>query len=93
MPTDRRDALTGTLFVLGAIITWGTYFPYAKLILQKISPVDFLIFRLGIGTIVLALLNLRLRKSFRIEKRDLVIVLGAGVVKSNDAHKGPCYKA
>jgi len=80
MPSARHDALTGTLFVLGAIITWGAYFPYAKLILQKISPVDFLIFRLGIGTIVLALLNLRLRKSFRIEKRDLVIVLGAGVI-------------
>jgi drug/metabolite transporter (DMT)-like permease len=79
MSSARNQSLTGTLFVLGAIITWGAYFPYAKLILQKISPVDFLIFRLGIGTIVLALLNLRLRKSFRIEKRDLVIVLGAGV--------------
>ena len=80
MPTARRDRLTGTLFVLGAIITWGAYFPYAKLILQKISPVDFLIFRLGIGAATLALLNLWLRKSFRIEKRDLVIVLGAGLI-------------
>jgi drug/metabolite transporter (DMT)-like permease len=80
MSSARNQSLTGTLFVLGAIITWGAYFPYAKLILQKISPVDFLIFRLGIGTIVLALLNLRLRESFKIEKRDLVIVLGAGAV-------------
>ena len=80
MSSERSHALSGALFVLGAIITWGAYFPYAKLILQKISPTDFLIFRLGIGTIVLALLNLRLRKSFKIEKRDLVIVLGAGAV-------------
>lgn len=80
MPTARRDALTGTLFVLAAITSWGAYFPFAKLVLQKLTPVDFLIFRLGIGAATLALLNLRLRKSFRIEKRDLAIVLGAGVV-------------
>src|SRR5512143_2915972 len=80
MHSSRRDTLIGALFVLGAIITWGAYFPYAKLVLQKISPTDFLIFRLGIGAVVLALLNVRLRRSFHIEKRDLVIVLGAGVI-------------
>ncbi|MBI5869215.1 MAG: DMT family transporter, partial [candidate division Zixibacteria bacterium] len=44
------------------------------------APTDFLSLRLGIGAIVLALLNLRVRQSFHIEKRDLVIVLGAGVI-------------
>lgn len=80
MHSSRRDTWTGALFVLGAIVTWGAYFPYAKLILQKITPTDFLIFRLGIGAVVLALLNLHQRRPLHIEKHDLLIVLGAGVI-------------
>ena len=63
--STRRDSLVGTIFVLAAITAWGLYFPYAKLILQKLSPTVFVVFRFGIGLLVLLALSVRLRKSFR----------------------------
>ena len=80
MRDHRSDAFVGSLFVLGAIISWGAYFPLAKLILQKLSPLVFLVFRFGIGAAVLLLLSVRQGKSFRIQKRDWPGVLWAAVI-------------
>lgn len=80
MTAESRGTLVGTLFVLGAIVSWGSYFPFAKIILQRLSPEVFLIFRLGIGGAVLILLSLRLHKSFAVARRDWIIVISAGAV-------------
>jgi drug/metabolite transporter (DMT)-like permease len=80
MRNHRSDALVGSLFVLGAIVSWGAYFPFAKLILQKLSPLVFLVFRFGIGAAVLFALSLQQGKSFRIQRRDwLGVALAAAV--------------
>ncbi len=70
----------GALYVLGAITAWGSYFPFAKMILERLSPEVFLIFRLGIGTVILLLLSRRLRKSFAVRRRDLLILIAAGCI-------------
>ena len=67
-------------FVLAAIITWGAYFPFAIILIRKLSVAQFLVLRWGIGAITLSLLTLSLRKSVRIQRRDWPIVLAAVVV-------------
>jgi drug/metabolite transporter (DMT)-like permease len=80
MTESRRAHLTGVIYVMAAITAWGVYFPFAKLILLKLSPIVFLVFRLGIGTSVLALMCLRRRRSLRIPARDAGIVVVAGLI-------------
>lgn len=80
MQPDDKSRLTGTLWVLGAVVAWGAYFPYAKLVLQKISPSSFLIIRLGVGAATLYLLNLFLKKSLRIRRADWLFVIVAGTI-------------
>lgn len=80
MQPDDKARLTGTLCVLAAVIAWGAYFPYAKIVLQKISPASFLIIRLGVGAATLYLLNLFLKKSLRIERRDWLFVVATGMI-------------
>lgn len=76
----NSTSFVGALYVLGAITAWGSYFPFAKLILERLSPEVFLVFRLGIGTVILLLLSRRLRKSFAVRRRDLLILVGAGCI-------------
>ena len=80
MQLANMPRLTGTLCALGAVVAWGAYFPYAKIVLQKISPASFLIIRLGVGAATLYVLNLRLRKSLRIERRDWTFVVITGLI-------------
>lgn len=80
MDSARRSTLIGTLFILAAITTWGAYFPFAKIVLRKLSPASFLIVRLGIGTVTLYLLNAHFRTSLRLERRDFAFIILAGVV-------------
>jgi drug/metabolite transporter (DMT)-like permease len=80
MTLSRKDSLVGMVYVLAAITSWGVYFPYAKLILTKLSPDVFLVLRLGIGAAVLGLLTVRLGKSVRVERGDVASVIAAGVV-------------
>ncbi|HUU47049.1 MAG TPA: DMT family transporter [Acidobacteriota bacterium] len=80
MTPQRRVVLIGSLYVLGAIVSWGAYFPYAKLILAKLSPDVFLIFRFGIGAAVLGGLCLRQRCAISVKRRDLPYVAAAAVV-------------
>jgi drug/metabolite transporter (DMT)-like permease len=68
------------LYVLAAITAWGVYFPFAKLILLKLSPVVFLVFRLGIGALVLSLMSVRLGKSFATRRSDFGFVVLAGLI-------------
>lgn len=72
--------VVGALFVTGAIISWGSYFPFAKMILDKLSPEVFLVFRLGIGSAVLLCLSLRLKKSLKIARADWLSIVGAAVI-------------
>ncbi len=80
MPPAQKSRLSGTLCVLGAVVAWGVYFPFAKIILQKISPSSFLIIRLGVGAASLYLLNVHFRKNLRIARSDWLFVVIAGVV-------------
>lgn len=80
MDDNRLSSLTGALFVIGAIVSWGSYFPYAKLILTKLSPEVFLVFRLGIGTAVLLAFSLRLEKPFVVKRRDWISIAVAAVI-------------
>lgn len=83
MQPDDKARLTGTLCVLGAVVAWGAYFPYAKLVLQKISPSSFLIIRLGVGAATLYLLNIALKKSLHINRSDWLFVIitgGIGII-------------
>jgi drug/metabolite transporter (DMT)-like permease len=77
---NSRFAFVGVLYVLAAITSWGIYFPFAKQVLLKITPVAFLVFRLGIGAAILLLLAVRLRKSFKIRRADVSVVLAAGFI-------------
>jgi len=77
---NHRYRLVGLLYGLAAITAWGCYFPFAKLILKKLSPIVFLIFRLGIGAMILVTLSVRLRKSFRVKKSDTAGIILAGLV-------------
>jgi len=72
--------LTGYLYVLAAITAWGAYFPFAKIILEKLSPTVFLIFRFGIGAVLLLLMSMRMSKSFRIGRGDILSVAAAGFI-------------
>jgi len=78
MKHTTREHTIGMIYVLAAITAWGTYFPFAKLILLKLSPIVFLVFRLGIGAMVLLAMCLFLRKSLTTRRSDLVIILIAG---------------
>ncbi len=80
MPDSKREHLFGTLLVLAAIISWGIYFPFAKIVLVKLSPEVFLVFRLGIGALVLLTFSLRLKDGFRFSKSDLLAILMAGTI-------------
>jgi drug/metabolite transporter (DMT)-like permease len=80
MEPVRKPTISGTLFVLAAIISWGAYFPLAKIVLLKIAPTTFLIIRFGVGVATLYLFNLRLRKSLGFERRDWLFIAMAGVV-------------
>ena len=76
----RRDQVIGMAYALAAITAWGAYFPFAKVILAKISPITFLIFRFGIGTAVLVALCLRFRKSFAATRSDFATLVVAGLI-------------
>lgn len=80
MAADRNSSLSGTAYVLAAIITWGAYFPLAKIVLLTISPATFLIIRLGVGAATLYLLNLHLRKSLHFDRKDWLFLATAGLV-------------
>jgi drug/metabolite transporter (DMT)-like permease len=80
MKVETKQHLAGMLCVLAAITAWGVYFPFAKLILAKLDPMVFLVFRLGIGALVLFMLSVRQGKSFALRRPDLGIVLLAGLI-------------
>lgn len=80
MTPSRRQHVVGAIYVLAAITAWGIYFPLAKIVLLKLSPVVFLVFRLGIGTVVLLALNLHLRKPFATKRSDFAVVVLAGLI-------------
>lgn len=80
MQPEDKARLTGTLCVLAAVMAWGAYFPYAKIVLQKISPASFLIIRLGVGAATLYVLNLYLRKSLVIQRKDWLFVVLTGAI-------------
>lgn len=80
MPDSKHEHLLGTLLVLAAITSWGIYFPFAKIVLVKLSPEVFLVFRLGIGALVLLIFSLRLKGGFRFSGSDWLAVLIAGAV-------------
>jgi len=80
MPDAKKDHFIGTLFVLAAIFSWGAYFPFAKIILKKLSPEVFLFFRLGIGGLILLFISLKTGQSFAVSRRELIAVIIAGAV-------------
>jgi drug/metabolite transporter (DMT)-like permease len=80
MNRPRPSSISGTLFVLAAVVSWGAYFPLAKVVLATVSPTVFLVIRLGVGALTLYLVNLRLGKSLHIKREDWVYVLLAGTV-------------
>ncbi|MBI3871621.1 MAG: DMT family transporter [candidate division Zixibacteria bacterium] len=80
MTDPRRHPYAGVPYLLAAVASWGAYFPLAKLILLKLSPVGFLIIRLGVGALTLLALNLRPRRSLAIQRRDWPVVIAAGLV-------------
>ncbi len=80
MKAETKQHVAGMLYVLAAITAWGIYFPFAKLILAKLAPMVFLVFRLGIGALVLFTLSIRQRKSFAIRRSDIGIVVLAGLI-------------
>ncbi|OGC75980.1 MAG: hypothetical protein A2Z27_05120 [candidate division Zixibacteria bacterium RBG_16_50_21] len=77
MPEKNRESLQGILYALAAIVSWGTYFPFAKMLLLKLSPVVFLVFRFGFGTAILLLLSLREKDLFGFSRRDLLRLFSA----------------
>ncbi len=80
MEPRGRSPLVGTLLVLAAVSLWGVYFPYAKVVLAKISPVSFLIIRLGVGAATLYALNLALKRSLHIARKDWWFIVLAGLI-------------
>lgn len=78
--TDGRRSLTGTLYVLAAIASWGVYFPFAKVILTKLSPTVFVVFRFGIGVIVLFVMTRRLRRSLAVRRSDVGFMIASGLI-------------
>jgi drug/metabolite transporter (DMT)-like permease len=75
--TRSSDQFTGALLVLGAITAWGIYFPFAIILLRKLSVAQFLVLRWGIGALTLLSLNLLFKESVRIKRRDWPAVLAA----------------
>ncbi len=75
-----RDQIVGVIFVLSAIIAWGIYFPFAIILVRKLSVAQFLALRWGIGALTLLILNTGLRRSVRIAKRDWPVVIAATAV-------------
>jgi drug/metabolite transporter (DMT)-like permease len=70
----------GMVYVLAAITCWGLYFPFAKIILEKLSPPVFVVFRFGIGVFVLIFMTVRAGKSFRIKRADVGFMIMAGLI-------------
>lgn len=80
MSDSRRHTIVGGAYVLAAIVAWGAYFPFAKIILTTLSPTVFLVCRFGVGAVVLLLLTARFGRSLRMRRGDALIVALAGVV-------------
>ncbi len=66
--------------VLAAITSWGIYFPFAKIVLIKLSPQVFLVFRLGIGALVLLFFSLKSKQKFNFTKSEWLSISLAGTV-------------
>ncbi|MCI0531378.1 MAG: DMT family transporter [candidate division Zixibacteria bacterium] len=75
-------SISGAVYVLVAIVSWGVYFPLAKIVLLKLSPEVFLVFRLGLGTAVLFVLHGWLGKSHpgKLQSLGKIILAGAAGV-------------
>ena len=80
MNQASSSRVAGILFILACVISWGVYFPLAKIVLATVSPTIFLVIRLGVGALTLFLVNLRLGKSLHIKRTDWVFVLLAGTI-------------
>lgn len=74
------EQLIGVFFVFGAILAWGIYFPFAIMLLKKLTVAQFLVLRWGIGTVTLLILNISLRKSVRVKTRDWPLILAATMI-------------
>ena len=73
-------SISGAVYVLAAIVSWGVYFPLAKIVLQKLSPEVFLVFRLGLGTVVLLGLYGWFGKSHQGKLQSLGKIILAGAI-------------
>ena len=71
--------LSGFLYVTAAVLFWGAYFPFAKILLRKISLAFFLTLRLGIGAAVLYALCAFLRRPLTFPRRDLFWIALGGI--------------
>jgi drug/metabolite transporter (DMT)-like permease len=78
--SEGRRSLTGMVYVLAAITSWGIYFPFAKVVLAKLSPSVFVVFRFGIGVIVLFILTRRLGRPLTVRRADVGIMVASGLV-------------
>jgi drug/metabolite transporter (DMT)-like permease len=70
----------GAVLVLAAIVSWGIYFPFAKIILAKLSPTVFVVFRFAIGVLVLFTLTRRLGRRFVVARSDWPFMITAGLI-------------
>jgi drug/metabolite transporter (DMT)-like permease len=80
MHGKSRDSLIGALFVLGAIMSWGLYFPFAILSLEHLTDAQFLTFRWGVGSLTLFVLTRSLRRSVHVRKRDWAAIIAAAAI-------------
>ncbi|GAB4323181.1 MAG: hypothetical protein Kow0074_15200 [Candidatus Zixiibacteriota bacterium] len=79
VPTSEGIAATlvGVVYVLLAIVSWGVYFSFAIVILRKLTAVEFLMFRWGIGAATLLTLNGVIRRSLRVARTDRPVIAAA----------------
>jgi len=73
------ERLKGFFYVTAAVLAWGAYFPFAKILLEKVSLPTFLTLRLGIGAAVLYLLCAVLKKPLGFPRKDLFWVGLGGI--------------
>lgn len=75
-----HNTLLGALFLTLASSIWGGMYVVVKIVVDVIPPIELVFLRYIIAVIVLVIIGLAMRQTFRIQKRDWLIIFVVGFI-------------
>lgn len=75
-----HNTLLGALFLTLASSIWGGMYVVVKIVVDVIPPIELVFLRYIIAVIVLVIIGLAMKQTFRIQKRDWLIIFVVGFI-------------